>query len=73
MAYSSRMPVLLGFEVGVVGGLLGLYRLKRHALLAEQDPQALVADGVDHPLGDEVVGQLGQAPRRERQVVIARA
>ena len=34
--------------------------LKGHALLAEQDPQALVADVVDHPLGDQELGQLGQ-------------
>ncbi|KRA46028.1 hypothetical protein ASD97_38100 [Streptomyces sp. Root63] len=39
--------------------------------LAEQDPKALVADVVDHPLGDQEVGQLGQAPGRERQAVLA--
>jgi hypothetical protein len=31
-----------------------------------------MADVVDHPLGDAEVGQLGQAPRRKRQVVIGR-
>ena len=43
-------PVLLDFEVGVVGLRPRLHRLKRHALLAEQNPQALMADVVDHPL-----------------------
>jgi hypothetical protein len=47
--------------------------LKGHALLAEQHPQALVADVVDHPLGDQEVGQLAQAPGRERQPVVGRA
>jgi len=47
--------VLFGLEVRVVGLLPGLYRLKRHALLAEQNPQALMADVVDHPLSDEEV------------------
>ena len=55
-------PVLLDFEVGVVGLLPRLHRLKRHALLTEQDPQALMADVVDHPLSDEMLGQLGQRP-----------
>jgi hypothetical protein len=32
-----------------------------------------VADVVDHPLGDQQVGQLGQAPGGERQPVIGRA
>jgi hypothetical protein len=32
-----------------------------------------MADVVDHPLSDEELGQLGQAPRRERQVVILRS
>jgi hypothetical protein len=46
--------------------------LKRDALLTEQNPKALVADVVDHPLGDQEVGQLGQAPGRERQAVLDR-
>ena len=46
--------------------------MKGDALLAEQDAQALVADVVDHPLGDQEVGQLGQAPGRERQAVLDR-
>ena len=32
--------------------------LKGDALLAEQDPQALVADVVDHPLSDQELSQL---------------
>ena len=32
-----------------------------------------MADVVDHPLGDQEVGQLGQAPGRERQVVVGRS
>ena len=32
-----------------------------------------MADVVDHPLSDQELGQLGQAPRRERQVVVLRA
>jgi hypothetical protein len=63
---------LLGGVVGVVGGLPGLYPLKRHARLAERDPKALMADVVDHSLGDQEVGQLGQAPGRERQAVLGR-
>jgi hypothetical protein len=31
-----------------------------------------VADVVDHPLGDQEVGQLGQTPSRERQAVFGR-
>ncbi|SCF61992.1 hypothetical protein GA0115254_108115 [Streptomyces sp. Ncost-T10-10d] len=61
---------LLGRVVGVPGGLPGLQALKGDAFLAEQDAQALVADVVDHPLGNQEVCQLGQAPGRERQVVL---
>jgi len=46
--------------------------LKGDALGAEQDPQALVADVVDHPLGHQEVGQLGQAPGGKRQVMLDR-
>ena len=66
-------PVLLRLVVGVIGLFEGLYGLKGHLLLSEQDPQALMADVVDHPLGDEELGQLGQAPGRKRQTVIGRA
>jgi hypothetical protein len=31
-----------------------------------------VADVVDHPLGDQEVGQFDQAPSRERQAVLGR-
>ena len=65
-------PGLLRRVVGVAGGFPGLQALKGDALLAEQDPQALVADVVDHPLGDQEVRQLGQAPGRERQVMLGR-
>jgi hypothetical protein len=47
--------------------------LKGHALLSEQGPKSLVADVVDHPLGDQELRQLRQAPCRERQVVVGRA
>jgi hypothetical protein len=33
-----------------------------HSERSAQDPQALVADVVDHPLRHQEVGQLGQAP-----------
>jgi len=65
-------PVLLGLEVRIVALLPGLDHLKRHALLSEQDPEALMADVVDHPLGDQELCQLGQAPGREGQVVVLR-
>jgi hypothetical protein len=65
-------PRLLGRVVRVAGGLPGLQALKGDALLAEQDAQALVADVVDHPLGDQEVRQLGQTPGRERQVALGR-
>jgi hypothetical protein len=45
---------------------------KGDALLAQQHPQPLVRDVLDHPLGDLEVGQLRQAPDRERQPVIGR-
>jgi hypothetical protein len=44
--------------------------LKADALGAEQDPQALVADVIDHPLSHQEVGQLGQAPGGKRQVML---
>jgi len=43
--------------------------LKADALGAEQDPQALVADVVDHPLSHQELRQLGQAPGGKRQVM----
>jgi len=65
-------PVLLGFEVAIGGLFPGLDHLKRHALLTEQNPQALMADVFDHPLGDQELGEFGQTPRRERQTMISR-
>jgi hypothetical protein len=57
-------PGLLGGVVGVARGLPGLCALEGDAFLAEQDAQALVADVVDYPLGDQEVGQLDQARGR---------
>src|ERR1700760_2483283 len=54
---------------GVLGGFPGFQALKADAFLAEQDPQALMADVVDHPLSHQEVRQLGQAPGGERQVM----
>ncbi|WP_229894182.1 hypothetical protein [Streptomyces glebosus] len=76
LAVGDRVEVLdaspLRGVVRVAGGLPGLQPLKGDAFLAEQDAQALVADVVDHPLGDQEVRQLGQTPGRERQVVLGR-
>jgi hypothetical protein len=63
-------PVLLGLVVGAGRLLPGLYGLKGHLFLFEDLPEALMADVVDHPLGDQELGQLGQAPGRERQPVV---
>jgi hypothetical protein len=38
--------------------LEGLDHLKRHALLSEQNPEALMADVVDLPLSDHELCQL---------------
>jgi hypothetical protein len=46
--------------------------LKADALLVQQLPQPLVRDVRDHPLGDHIVGQLGQAPSRKRLPEIGR-
>ena len=58
-------PVLLGLEAGVVGALPAPHRLKADAFLTQQLAEPFVRDVVDHPLGDQVVGELGQAPGRE--------
>ena len=55
------MRFFLASKSGSLDCLNVYCRLKRHALLVEQDPQALMADVVDHPLSDAEVGQLGQA------------
>ena len=65
-------PRLLGRVVRVGGVLPGLHGLKRDVLRAQQLPQALVGDVVDHPLGDQEVSELGQAPPGERQPVLGR-
>jgi hypothetical protein len=62
----------LGRVVRIAGGLPGLYPLKGDVFLAEQNAQALVADVVDHPLGDQEVREFGQAPGRKRQAVLGR-
>lgn len=46
--------------------------LKGDAFLAEQNAQALVTDAIDHPLGDQEVRLLGQAPGGKRQAVLGR-
>jgi hypothetical protein len=56
--YRCRMRFFLASKSGSVTAS----RSKGHALLTEQEPQALVADVVDHLLGDQEPGQLGQAP-----------
>ena len=61
-------PGLLRRVLRVLGGLPRFQALKGDAFLAEQDPQALVADVVDHPLGHQEIRQLGQAPGRKRQL-----
>jgi len=51
-------PDLLRLDVRVGGLLPRLEHLKRHALLSEQDPEALMAEVVDHPLGDRELSRL---------------
>jgi hypothetical protein len=47
--------------------------LKGDAFRVEQLAQTLVADVLYHLLLDQVLSELGQAPRREREVVVSRA
>ena len=57
-------PSLLGLVVGIVGSFERVHDLKRHALLAEQKAQALMADVVDHPLRERDARRvLGAADR----------
>ncbi len=63
---------LLGRIVRIRGRLPGLYPLKGDVLRAKQLAQPLVGDVLDHPLGDQEVGQLGQTPGRKRQPVLDR-
>jgi hypothetical protein len=76
LAVDDRMQVFhagpLRLVVGVLGGLPGLYPLKRDAFVTKQNPKALVRDVVNHPLCHQEVRQLGQAPGRERQAVLYR-
>jgi hypothetical protein len=46
--------------------------LKADAFLAKQLPQPLVGDVVDHPLGDQVVGEFRETPGRKRLAEVAR-
>ena len=62
---------LLDRIVGVGGGFPGFQPLKGDAFLAEQHPQALMADVVDDPLSDQELGQLVQAPGRKRQAMLS--
>ena len=64
-------PVTLSLEVGVVRAFPAPHGLKADALLAQQLPQPFVGDVRDHPLSDQVVRQLRQAPSRERLIEIA--
>ena len=65
-------PVLLGLELRVVRALPRSQRLKADAFLTQQLPQPLMGDVRHHLLGDQVVGQLGQAPGRKRLPEIRR-
>jgi transposase InsO family protein len=66
-------PGGLGLVVRIGAGLEGRHRLKADVLLTQEQAEALVGDVVDHPLGDEEVGEFRQAPDRERRIVIVRA
>jgi hypothetical protein len=65
-------PVFLSLELGVVRSLPGSQGLKADAFLAQKLPEPLVGDVRHHLLSDQVVGQLGQAPGRERLPEIGR-
>lgn len=61
-----------GFLGRIVRVAENLHALKGDTFPAEQDAQALVADVINHPLSDQEVGHLGQAPGRKRQAVLSR-
>jgi hypothetical protein len=63
-------PVMLDLEIGVGRALPLPHGLKADVLLAKELTQALVGDVRDHPLGDQIASELGQAPRRERLVEV---
>jgi hypothetical protein len=65
-------PGLVDRVVRIGGGLPGFQPLKGDAFLAEQRPQALVADVVDHPLSHQELAQLVQAPGGKRQAMLSR-
>ncbi len=64
--------VALGLELRVVGALPGPHGLKADAFLAQQHAQPFVGDVRHHPLSDQVVRQLRQAPGRKRLIEIGR-
>jgi hypothetical protein len=63
-------PVTLGLESRVGGALPRSHGLKPDVLLQGGADAALVGDVRDHPLGDKVVRELGQAPGRKRLVEV---
>ena len=65
-------PVALGLEIRVVGALPGSHRLKADTLVVQQLPQPFVGDVHDHPLGNQIVRQLGQRPARKRLAEVLR-
>jgi hypothetical protein len=72
IAYNCSMRAFLAAYRGSFDAFHVFQPLKGDALGAEQDPQALVADVIDHPLGHQEIGQLGQAPGGKRQVMLGR-
>ena len=66
LAVSERVqvlhPGLLGRVIRVGGLLPGLHGLKRHALRAQQRAEPFMGDVLDHPLGDQEVGQFRGDP-----------
>jgi hypothetical protein len=60
----------LASKVRVVGLLEGLYGLKGHALFAQQQAKPFMANVLDHPLSDQELSELGQAPGGESQAVV---
>lgn len=69
--YWCKMRFFLASKSGSVD-CFQVLMLEGHALLAEQEPEALVADVVDIPSGGKEVGELGQRPSREGKVMIDR-
>jgi hypothetical protein len=64
-------PVLLRLEGGIVRALPAPQGLKADVFFTQQLAEPFVGDVVDHPLGNQVVGQLGQAPGRKRLAEVA--